>query len=67
MTVMFVNRSGLNKQSAQTTEPLFFFIYISSSTSLLSFDGIHVVVYRGGRGRAVVGFTTIYAISAYHH
>ena len=37
------------ERQAQTTEPLFFFIYISSPTSLLSFDGIHVVVYRGRR------------------
>jgi hypothetical protein len=55
------------ERQAQTTEPLVFFIYISSSTSLLNFDGIHVVVYWGRRGRAVVGFTTICAISAYHH
>jgi len=44
------------ERQAQTTEPLVFFIYISSPTSLLSFDGIHVVVYRGRRGRWIYNY-----------
>ena len=50
MYIKFPHQNRMKgERQAQTTEPLVFFIYMSSPTSLLSFDGIHVVVYRGRR------------------